>query len=572
MKFNSLPTDSKSILALKWADYAPYFNNLESRTLDSASISAWLTDWSTLSACLDEQYTRLQVLTSQHTADEELQKQFNAFVDHVQPPAKSADQKIKEKFLASGLHVKGFEIAEKMMRAEADLFREANLPLLAEEQKINNERQKLMGATTIMWEGEEKTLWEMLFGVMYHSDRAVRESAWKATSERVLQNRQAINELWERFMAVRLQIAANAGKPDYRAYVWQQKMRFDYTPEDCKSFHAAIEKVVVPAAQRVHERRKQRLGIEAIRPWDRLVDQFNRPALTPASTVEELNSKALDVFGKVDPLFREYYQSMMDEGLLDLESRKNKGGGAYSVGFNAMRKPFIFMSHANSPADVETLLHEGGHAFHTFESMHLHFHQKAEIYLPAEFAEVASMGMELLASPYLTKDQGGFYTEEEAARAHISHMEGIITFWPYMSVVDLFQHWVYENPTDGSNPAKCDQKWGELWDRFMKGIDFTGFDDSKKTYWQLQGHIHSSPFYYIEYGLAQLGAVQVFGNARKDQQKAVADYRKALALGSTVSLPQLFEAAGAKLSFDARTLKDAVDLLEEVIAEMQAKL
>ncbi len=572
MNFTSLPTDAKSILAMRWDDYAPYFADLESRKLDSSTVDAWLTDWSTLSACIDEQFTRLQVLTSQFTADEDLQRQFDIFLDQVQPPAKTADQKLKEKFLASGLNPAGFENAQKMMRAEADLFRESNLSLLAEEQKLSNERQKLFGASTVQWEGEEKTIWEMMYGVMYNTDREVRERAWKLTSARLLQNREAVNELWEKFMAVRMQIADNAGKPDYRAYVWDQKFRFGYTPEDCKSFHDAIEQVVVPAAERVHERRRQKLGIDAIRPWDRLVDQFGRPALKPASTVAELNSKILNVFDQVDPIFKQYYQSMMDSDLLDLDSRKNKGGGAYSVGFNAMRQPFIFMSHANSATDVETLLHEGGHAFHTFESMHLRFHQKAEIYVPAEFAEVASMGMELLASPYLTKERGGFYTEEESARARIGHMEGIITFWPYMSVVDLFQHWVYENPTDGANPMKCDEKWGELWDRFMKGIDFSGFEDSKKTFWQIQSHIHGSPFYYVEYGLAQLGAVQVFGNARKNQKQAVADYRKALALGSTVPLPKLFSTAGAKFSFDAATLKTCVDLLEEEIADLQTKL
>jgi oligoendopeptidase F len=258
--------------------------------------------------------------------------------------------------------------------------------------------------------------------------------------------------------------------------------------------------------------------------------------------------------------------------LLDIESRKNKAPGAYSLGLHVAHRPFVFMSHTNTPMDVLTILHEGGHAFHEFERAHVHFYQRGEYYLPAEFAEVASMSMELLASPYVTQQCGGFYTESEAARTMIENLEGIIRFWPYMSLVDSFQHWIYENPKEGSDASQSEQKWAELWDRYMIGIDYSGLEDAKKTYWHRQGHIFISPLYYIEYGLAQLGAVQVWANARKDQKKAVADYRRALSLGATVPLPQLYAAAGAKLAFDAETLQDAVDLMEHVIGEMEAKL
>ena len=572
MGFNSLPTDAESILAMTWHDYEPFYNNLESRKLNTSTIDAWLDDWSALASCVDEQFTRLLIVTSQHTADEELQKQFDTFLDDVQTATKNADQKIKEKLLASRLHPKGFEIALKMMQAEAEIYCAENLPLLAEEQKLANEYDRIMGATTVLWDGEEKTFWEMYTMYSYETDRAVRESAWKTLSERMYLNRDAINALWGKFMAVRLKIAENAGFPDYRTYKWKQSRRFDYTPEDCKSFHAAIEEVVVPAAVRVYERRRQRLGIETTRPWDRDVDQFGRTMLRPAKTVAELNSKALNVFEKVDPKFRGYYQTMIDNDLLDLESRKNKAGGAYSLCYDVARLPFIFMSHTNTKIDVDTILHEGGHSFHSFESAHLRYHQKVEACSPAEFAEVASMGMELLAAPYLTQKYGGFYTEEENARARISHLESFIAFLPYMALVDAFQHWIYENPSEASDAIKCEEKWGELWDRFMQGIDYSGFEKYKKVYWHGQGHIHTTPFYYIEYGLAELGAVQVFGNARKDQKKAVSDYRKALTLGSTVSLPELFAAAGAKFAFDADTLKNAVDLMEEVIKEMENKL
>jgi oligoendopeptidase F len=485
--------------------------------------------------------------------------------------AKTAEQKLKDKLLKSGLSPKGFETALRMMQAEAEIFSEANLPLLAEEQKLGTEYNKLVGSISINWEGEERTLAQM-FPLFYETDRAVRQRAWEAIWAQRSRVRQNLNELWEKLVPLRLQIAKNAGMPDFRAYAWKQKFRFDYSPEDCKSFHAAIEEAVVPAARRIHEKRRQRLGVDSLRTWDTSVDPFGGAPIRPYETLDEFKSKLRAIFEQVDPAFGEYFQIMRDEDLLDLESRKNKAPGGYSLGLHVAHRPFVFMSNSNTPWDVQTMLHEGGHAFHEFERAHVHFYQRGEIYLPAEFAEVASMGMELLASPYKTKECGGFYTESEAARTMIELLEGFITFWPYMALVDAFQHWIYENPTEASDASTCERKWGELWDRFMIGIDYSGLEDAKQTYWHMQGHIFNSPFYYVEYGIALLGAVQVWANARRDQTKAVADYRKALALGATVPLPKLFEAAGAKFAFDSKTLKEAVDLIEEVIGEMEAKL
>ena len=302
------------------------------------------------------------------------------------------------------------------------------------------------------------------------------------------------------------------------------------------------------------------------------VDPHADTPIKPSQSNEDFLAKSLSVFQHVDPVLGGYFQTMIDEGLLDIESRKNKASGAYSLGLHAVHRPFIFMSNTNTTEDVQTILHEGGHAFHEFERAHVHFYQRGEIYLPAEFAEVASIGMEMLAAPYKTQEYGGFYTESEAARAMIELLETGIIFWPYMALVDAFQHWIYENPSEGSIASNCEGKWAELWDRFMIGIDYSGLEAEKKAYWHRQGHIFGAPFYYVEYGLAQLGAVQVWANARKDQRKAVADYRKALALGATVPLPDLFTAAGAKFAFDAETLRQAVDLMEQVIGEMEAKI
>ena len=571
MDFQTLPTDKDLILALTWNDLEPYYRELELRPLNAGNIQDWLKDWSRLAETADEQYWRLNIETTVNTADPGIEERYIQYVDEMQPLVKTAEQKLKDKLLASGLSPVGFETALRVMQAEAEIFREDNLPLLAEEQKLVTEYSRIRGSLTVMWEGQERTFYEM-FALRYETDRSIRQRAWEALQARLLEARPTFNNLWEKFMPVRLQIARNAGMPDFRAYMWKQKFRFDYSAEDCKSFHAAIEQVVVPAAERVYERRRQRLGIDSVRPWDKDVDPHASSPIKPSQSNEDFLAKALAVFQHVDPAFGKYFQTMIDEGLLDIENRKNKASGAYSLGLHAIHRPFIFMSNANTPDDVQTILHEGGHAFHEFERAHVHFYQRGEIYLPAEFAEVASMGMELLSSPYKTKEYGGFYSDSEAARAMIELLEGIICFWPYMALVDAFQHWIYENPAESSIASKCEEKWAQLWDRFMVGIDYSGLEDAKRTYWHRQGHIFKSPFYYVEYGLAQLGAVQVWANSRRNQQKAVADYRKALSLGATVPLPQLFSAAGAKFAFDAETLKQAVDLIEEVIGEMEAKL
>lgn len=571
MKSQTLPTDAVSILSLTWSDYEPFYEELESLPLTHENIEAWLNDWSRLAETADEHYWRLKIATTVNTADAAVEEAFNKYIEEIQPPVKIAEQKLKKKLIASGLSPKSFETALRVMRAEAEIFSEENLPLLAEEQKLVTEYNKLIGSLSVNWEGEERTFTQM-FPLLYEPDRSIRQRAWDTVITRLLKERQTINELWEKFIPVRLKIAENVDMPDYRAYMWKQKFRFDYSPEDCKSFHRAIEQVFVPAAQRIYEKRRQRLGIDTLRPWDLTVDPFGGSPIKPYESIDEFKTKLQAIFKQVDPAFGEYFQVMMDENLLDLESRKNKAPGGYSLGLHVAHRPFVFMNHTNTPFDVQTMLHEGGHAFHEFERAHVHFYQRGEIYLPAEFAEVASMSMELLASPYETKECGGFYTESEHARTMIELLEGIITFLPYMALVDAYQHWAYENPKKASDASKCEEEWGELWDRFMPGIDYSGLEERKKTYWHLQPHIFGSPFYYVEYGLAQLGAVQVWANARRDQQKAVADYRRALALGATVPLPELYAAAGAKFAFDEETLKAAADLLEEVIQEMEAKL
>lgn len=565
--FDTLPKTTQEFKGWKWAQLEPYFQDLQNRDLNASNVNAWLADWTHLYDLISETFARLYVANTLDTTDENIAQQYQNYMTEVIEPTQPADQKLKEKLLATGLQPQGFEIPLRNLRSEAELFREENVPLSTEEQKLGMEYDKVIGAQTVILDGEEKTL-PQLKPVYQDKDREIREDAWRAAADRQLADRETLNGLWGQFMGIRRKQAANAGFDNYRDYRWKEFKRFDYTPADCETFHNAIEQVVVPAAQRIYAKRLRQLRYDSLRPWDLDVDPLGRDPLKPFSNAADLDSKAETIFEKVDPQFGEYFGILRREGFLDLENRKGKAPGGYQHYYAAAKRPFIFMNAVGLHDDVQTLLHEGGHAFHAFESANLPYHQQLDI--GAEIAEVASMSMELLAAPYLTEAEGGYYTPKDAARARIEHMEGMILFWPYMAVVDAFQHWVYTNHDAATDPANCDAKWAELWGRFMKGVDWSDLEESMKTGWHRKLHIFHIPFYYVDYGLAQMGAAQVWRNSLQDQAGAVQKYREMLALGGTRPLPQLYEAAGAKFAFDAETLGGIVNLLESTIEELEA--
>ncbi|MEW5828816.1 MAG: M3 family oligoendopeptidase [Chloroflexota bacterium] len=563
----TLPATTEALFDWTWAEIEPYYEELKSRGLTAASVDEWVKDWSDLGRHVYDLYARLQVATTVNTADEAAEKRFTNFLDTIYPNSEAAENALKQKLLDSGLEPGNFTVALRNLRAEADLFRDENVPLMAEEQKLGLEYDKIMGAQTVMWEGEEKTISQM-YPVLLEKDRQRREKAFRLILERRYQDHEKIGEVWSKLMGLRKQIAANAGKPDYRAFCWQQKLRFDYTPDDAKQFLRAIEEAVVPAAARVRERRRQRLGIDTVRPWDTEVDTLGDEPIRPFKTMDELNRGTRAIFDRVDPDLGRHYQVMVEEKLLDLDNRKNKAPGGYCTAFEVTHRPFIFMNSVGTHDDVQTLLHEGGHSFHVFATAGIELRQNLNT--PMEFNEVASMAMELLAAPHLL--DSGMYTEAEAARAQIQHLESNLVFWPYMAVVDAFQHWIYENHDAATDPVRCGEKWSELYDRYMAGLDWSGLEQFKAIHWMRQLHIIQAPFYYIEYGLAQLGAAQVWANSLSDYAGAVKAYRKALSLGGTVTLPELFSAAGARFAFDASTLKRSVDLMEQKIEELEARL
>jgi oligoendopeptidase F len=557
-----LPDTALELADWGWQDIRAHYLDLESRTLDGSTVEEWLTTWSRLKELVQEAFDRLYVAKTLDTANESHEARFNMYLEQIFTPSEEHEQRLKKKLLESGLEPDGFAFPLRNLRIQAQLFRESNLPLLEQTMKLGSEYDKIIGTQKVEWGGEMITL-PRLYKELEQPERDTREKAWRLAMGRYQADRSAINDVWVRLFELRAEIAANADLPDYRAYRWQELLRQEYTPDDCIEFHEAIESVVVPLATNILERRREALKLDALRPWDLQVDRQSRKPLEPFSTVEELIGKTSNIFHAVDPELGGYFDVMETEGLLDLDNREGKAPGAYAENFPAVRRPFIFMNAVGTAENVETLLHEGGHAFHVFESANLPYIQQLTI--PMEFAEVASMSMELLAAPYLIS---GFYSEAEAARSRTKHLEDIVLFWPYMAVVDAFQHWVYLNP-QGADPDACDARWALLWERFMPGVDWSGLEQEKMTGWHRKLHIHHVPFYYIDYGLARLGSVQIWRNATADKVKAVKQYREALALGGTASLVELYRRAGAKLAFDAETLGEAVSLIESALGELE---
>ena len=565
--FDTLPRRAEELFDWKWDRFEPYYAELARRPLAGGSAEKWLSDWTRVSSLAGEAMEKLHVATTLDTTDKESERRYHAFMEELLPPLEAAEQELRQKLLDSGFARNDLEVPLKGLRADAELYREENVPLLVEEQKLDSEYARIIGTQAVTWEGTEKTIQQMQ-PLYRETSRDVRESAWRLVAERQMADREAIAELWKRFLELRLRISANAGFSSYRDYRWKALHRFDYTPEDCRTFRDAIETEVVPAASALYEARRKKLAVESLRPWDLAVDPLLRPPLKPYSGGRELESGVRSVFDALDPELGSAFSRMRDLGCLDLESRKGKAPGGYCTFFPVEGKPFIFMNGVDLHDDVQTLLHESGHAFHFMETARWPWSLQWNV--GVEFAEVASMAMELLALPFLPAEKGGFYRPADAERALVEHLESVITLWPYIAVVDAFQHWVYENPARAASPEACDSQWEALWRRFMPGIDYSGFEDHLRSGWQRKLHIHQIPFYYIEYGMAQLASVQVWANSLEDRAGALAAYRRGLALGGTKRLPDLYAAAGARFVFDRPSLHVAVERVMEVLRKQGA--
>src|ERR1017187_1639134 len=548
-----------------WPQIAPLFDQLERRAVEAtnaAALEQWLLDWSELNAALDEEASRRYIAMTCHTDNVDAEQAYLHFVEHVEPQLKPRQFALEQIYVAvrAGLAnsaeqeltlKRRYEVFDRDVKNHVELFRPENVALETEDAKLCQQYQKLIGAQTVNFRGEEKTLVQM-GRYLEEPDRAPRQEAWELVAPRRLQDMDKCEEIFDGLVTLRTQMAKNAGFDNYRDFMFRKMGRFDYAPENCLQFHDAIEKEIVPAVREIQNDRRRQLKLEKLRPWDLAVDPQNRAPLKPFAEVGEMVSRTQKIFNHLDAELAAGFQQMQDLKLLDLDNRKGKAPGGYQSTLSEARVPFIFMNAVGLQRDVETILHEAGHAFHAQATRDedLYAYRGA----PIEFCEVASMSMELLGNEFLEE----FYPAPEANRARKTHLEGIIGFFPWMAVVDAFQHWIYTHA--GHTRAERKAAYLKLMDRFGGDVDWSGYEEARAHSWHRQLHIFTHPFYYVEYGIAQLGALQVWANSRRDKVKALDDYKKSLALGGSRPLPELFAAAGCKFQFDAATIKPLIQL------------
>jgi oligoendopeptidase F len=517
-----------------------------------------LLDRSDLDAAAQEAHTNLYINMTCHTDDEQARSAYLAFVENVEPKLKQVGFDLDRKVVGSphGGDLDGprHEVLLRDLTADVEIFREENIPLQTEETKLDQQYEEICGAMTVDFRGEERTLPQMGC-FLEETDRPTREEAWRGIWERRYRDHERISEIFDRMLELRGRVATNAGFDNYRDYQFKSKHRFDYTPADCKAFHRSVEEIWVPLLRSLDVQRARALDVDPLRPWDLPVDIKGRPPLRPFEQSEDLIARTSALFHRMDPSLGEMFDTLRGGDCLDLESRKGKAPGGYQAHRDRSLKPFIFMNAAGLHRDLDTMVHEAGHAFHSIlcHGEPLLYYRHA----PIEFAEVASMSMELFAFPYL----GEFYDDAEAARARRKRLETLAVLIPWIATIDAFQHWLYTHP--GHSRDERTACWLELDERFGNAVSWEGLEPYREMSWQRQGHLFGVPFYYIEYGIAQLGALQFWLQFRQDRAAAVERYKTALSLGGSRPLPELFRAAGLEFDFGPETMKRLRDEVQK---------
>ena len=550
--------------ATSWVELEPHYHNFLGTEIDSAdALENWLLELGRFDAYVGEAGAMLYVNMTCDTENEEIKQAYLDFVENVEPElAKMSDllnRKLAGSPHANELDQNEYNVLLRDTRMDLALFREENIPLGTELTKLGQRYNEICGAMMVEFDGEERTMQQM-GKFLQVNEREVRENAFKTVGERRFQDSEEIDELYDSMIALRHQIAQNAGYKNYRDYIFDAKHRFDYTPIDCEAFQDAVEAICVPLMRDVDEGRRQTLGLEKLRMWDLGHDVHGREPLRPFTEVEEMVEGTSRMFQRLSPELGRFFDSLRDGSSLDLDSRKGKAPGGYQLQRDHSRKPFIFMNATGLQRDLETMVHEAGHAFHSIyaDDLPLVDYRSA----PLEFCEVASMSMELLTHEFLDE----FYSQEDAQRAIRLHLEGIVSILPWIATIDAFQHWVYTNP--GHSRDERHSKWLELGERFGSQLDWSGFEDWRKVGWQKQLHLFSYPFYYIEYGIAQLGALQMWLQYRENPDEALANYATAMRLGGSRPLPNLFEAGGMKFDLGQATVQGLIDAVRNELSTL----
>jgi len=566
----------------RWDSLSPLFQALREREIDSADdLERWLLDRSDLDAACSEAEANLFIARTAHTDDESVQRAWTEFVENVKPRLKPAsfelDKRQVELFDRFRPDPERYAVLERDTRAEVELFRDENVPIETSLNKLDQEFDRIAGGMIINFDGREQTLPQMA-RYQESTNRSVREAAWRAVADRRLIDAEAIDDIYDRMIGLRHQMARNADCASFVEYAFKEYRRFDYTPDDCATFHDAVERHVVPLVRSLDQQRAEQLGVDPLRPWDLAVDPRGLPPLNPFEGGPDLIARSRSVFQRLDPqlvaLFDELGDGRYDpeaeargELCLDLDSRKSKAPGGYLYMRDRTLRPFIFMNAAGRQRDVETILHEAGHAFHSMLCKHeplLHYRN-----YPTEFAEVASMSMELLSAPYWGSKDAFYPDPDDHARARLRHLEGVLETLPWVATIDAFQHRLYTQP-DHTRDQRRDI-WLELNDRFGHGVSWQGLNPYLERAWHRQPHLFGSPFYYIEYGIAQLGALQLWLRSIEEGEHVAVDaYKRALTLGGAKPLPDLFHAAGLDFDFGDATVARLAERLEAELSKLNS--
>ena len=552
--------------ATKWSNIEPYYQDFLNQEIDSAeTLEAWLLELGKFGAYVGETGAMLYVEMTCDTENDEIKQAYLDFVENVQPElSKIGDllnRKLAESPFADELDSEEYNVLLRDTRMDLALFREENIPIYTELTKLGQRYNEICGAMTVEFDGEERTMQQM-GKYLQVSDRETREKAYRTVGERRFQESEKIDDIYEEMITLRQQVAQNAGYDNFRDYIFDAKHRFDYSPDDCKAFHDAVEAICVPLKRDVDNERRQNLNLKSLRMWDMGHDVHGREPLKPFTKVEEMVAGTSRMFHRLSPELGVFFDSLRDGTSLDLDSRKGKAPGGYQVQRDHSRKPFIFMNATGLQRDLETMVHEAGHAFHSIyaDDLPLIDYRNA----PLEFCEVAAMSMELLTHDFLDE----FYSEEDAQRAVREHLEGIVSILAWIATIDAFQHWVYTNPNHSR--AERHAKWLELGDRYGSVLDWSGFEDWRNVGWQRQLHLFSYPFYYIEYGIAQLGALQMWLQYKESPEMALSNYAKSMRLGGSRPLPNLFEAGGMSFDLGRSTVEGLIDAVRDELAKLPA--
>lgn len=549
----NLKTDS-------WDAIQKYYDDLLNRNIDNINdLKKWLRDRSELEAVISEDFGWRYIRMTCDTGNEQYSNDYTFFVTEIQPKIAPYSNNLNKKFIecpfTQELDEDGYAILKRSVKKEIEIFREENIPLFTEIQNLSKDYSAICGAQTVEIDGKELTLQQAGLILML-PDRKKREDAWKKIAERRAADKEKLDELFNKMLKIRHRIAVNADFKNFRDYMFSALGRFDYKPEDCFDFHESIKNEIVPLVNELAKKRKEKLNVEALRPWDKAVDPEGKEALKPFSTTEELVEKSIKNFTATDTFLGQCISTLRDMKRLDLDSRKGKAPGGYNYPLAETGVPFIFMNATSNLRDLVTFMHEGGHAVHSIITRDLELTDFKET--PSEVAELASMSMELISMSQWHL----FFDEKDMKRAKREHLEQVVETLPWIAIVDKFQHWIYENPEHTTEERE--NAWENIYEEFTDNLtDWQGFEKIKKSLWQKQLHIYEVPFYYIEYGFAQLGAIAVWKNFIENPQTGVQHYLNALKLGYTKTIPEIYEAAGIKFDFSKAYIQQLSDFLNK---------